>query len=99
MRRQMVESRLALRADEPDEGSGLQHEVEAERGLVGLGRVASAVGWPQGDDETREALQAEGRAHVEDTKRGVGAAGHRLGEILRQHGEAEHGGGGRGGDH
>ncbi len=90
MRRQMVEGRLALWADEPDEGSGLQHQVEAERGLVGLGRVASAVGRPQGDDEAREALQAEGRPHVEDAQGGVGAAGHLLGKVLRQHGEAEY---------
>ena len=81
------------------EGSGLQHEVEAERGLVGLGRVVPVFCRPQGDDEAGEALQAEGSAHVEDTEGGVGAARHLLGEVPRQHGEAEHGGGARGGDH
>jgi hypothetical protein len=67
-------------------------------GLVGLGRVAPSVGRPQGDDEAREALQAEGGAHVEDAESGVGAARHLLGEVLRQDGEAEHGGGARGGN-
>jgi hypothetical protein len=99
MRRQVAERGLALRADEPREGSSLQHEAEAKRGLVGLGRVVAVFGRPQGDDEAGEALQAEGGAHVEDAEGGVGAARHLLGEVLRQRGEAEHGGGARGADH
>ena len=58
-----------------------------------LGRVASAVGGPQGDNEAGEALQAKGRAHVEDAEGGVGAAGDLLGEVLRQGREAQDGGG------
>ena len=53
---------------------------------------------PLGDDEARRGLQAEGGAHMQQAERGVGAAGDLLGEVLRQDGEAEHGGGAGGGD-
>jgi hypothetical protein len=65
---------------------------------VRLGRVASCVGRPQGDNETGEALQAEGRAHVENAKGGIGAARRLLGEVLGQDREAQNGGGSAGRD-
>jgi hypothetical protein len=77
----------------------LQTEADGHGGLMRLGRVAPSVGRPQGDDEAREALQAERGAHVEDAEGGVGAAGHLLGKALRQDDEAEGGGGTRAGDH
>jgi hypothetical protein len=49
MRRQVAESGLAFRSDEPQECRSLQDEVEAERGLVGLRgvmRIFGRDGWP-----------------------------------------------------
>jgi hypothetical protein len=66
--------RATRRCEEHRQGEDLQPETGSHGGLVGLGRIASSVGRPQGDDEAREALQAEGGAHVEDAEGGVGAA-------------------------
>jgi hypothetical protein len=71
----------ALRREEYTERDQLQAEAGGQGGLIRFGRVTSAVTLPQGDNEAREALQAEGRAHVEDAEGGVGAAGHLLGEL------------------
>jgi hypothetical protein len=51
--------------------------AEAKRAFASCGRIVSAVGGPLGDDGAGEALQAEGRAHLEDAQGGIRAAGER----------------------
>ena len=65
MRGQVLESRLALRPHEPQERGGLQGEVEAERDLVGLFRVAPGFRRPLLNDETDGVLYRKGGCDVQ----------------------------------
>jgi hypothetical protein len=60
MRRQVAESALAFRSDEPQECRSLQDEVEAERGLVGLFGIVTGLGRPLLDDEADGVLDRKG---------------------------------------